>query len=190
MRRAIPPIIATLVVSAILGATVFREQVAWAAQLVDANITNVDGKGNIKVHEQGIAAVRQVPPNRPFATRNTQAHDRVELLLPEPKGTGYAVTSITLTNTTDETRSIDLAVFGSPSRDCLEGSPSFTIDFGPHLVALPHSTLHLPYPEPWVLPGEYRSTGSVEESWVCLVSIAEPDSVSPGLFLNVVGYRF
>lgn len=41
----------------ILGATVFREPVAWAAQAVDAHITNLDANGNIKVHEQGTANV-------------------------------------------------------------------------------------------------------------------------------------
>ena len=61
MRRAIAPIIVTLLASAILGATVFQEQVAWAAQLVDANITNVDAKGNIKVHEQGVASTQDNP---------------------------------------------------------------------------------------------------------------------------------
>ncbi len=46
-----------IALSLALGATVFREQVAWAAQSVDAHITNLDGSGNIKVHEQGTAKV-------------------------------------------------------------------------------------------------------------------------------------
>jgi hypothetical protein len=46
-----------LVLSAVLGATVFREPVAWAAQAVDAHITNLDANGNIRVHEQGTANV-------------------------------------------------------------------------------------------------------------------------------------
>jgi hypothetical protein len=48
---------AGIAVSLVLGATVFKERVAWAAQSVDANITNVDANGNVKVHEQGTANV-------------------------------------------------------------------------------------------------------------------------------------
>jgi hypothetical protein len=51
--------IAALIVttSLVLGATVLREPVAWAAQVVDAHITNVDANGDIRVHEQGTANV-------------------------------------------------------------------------------------------------------------------------------------
>jgi len=48
---------AVIALSLVLGATVFREQIAWAAQTVDARITNLDNSGNIKVHEQGTARV-------------------------------------------------------------------------------------------------------------------------------------
>jgi hypothetical protein len=42
----------------LLGATVFREPVAWAAQAVDARITApLDVSGNVKVHEAGTANV-------------------------------------------------------------------------------------------------------------------------------------
>jgi hypothetical protein len=51
-------IVTTLIVaSLVLGATVFKEQVAWAAQFTDVRITNVDANGNVKVHEQGTASV-------------------------------------------------------------------------------------------------------------------------------------
>jgi hypothetical protein len=44
--------------AAILGATVLREPVAWAAQSINANITGpLDGQGNVKVHEQGTTQV-------------------------------------------------------------------------------------------------------------------------------------
>jgi len=51
--------VALLVVGAtILGATVLREPIASAAQTVDANIIGpLDGQGDIRVHEQGTAAV-------------------------------------------------------------------------------------------------------------------------------------
>ena len=47
-----------LVGSALLGATVLREPIAWAAQVVDARIiAPLDANGNVKVHEQGTAQV-------------------------------------------------------------------------------------------------------------------------------------
>jgi len=42
----------------VLGATVLREPIAWAAQTVDAKIIGpLDGNGNVAVHEQGTANV-------------------------------------------------------------------------------------------------------------------------------------
>jgi hypothetical protein len=42
----------------VLGATVLREPIAYAAQTVNATIVGpLDGGGNVKVHEQGTAAV-------------------------------------------------------------------------------------------------------------------------------------
>jgi hypothetical protein len=58
--RAPKWLVATLIVvgATILGATVFREPIAYAAQTVDATIIGpLDGQGNVKVHEQGIADV-------------------------------------------------------------------------------------------------------------------------------------
>jgi hypothetical protein len=48
-----------LVVGAtVLGATVLREPIAYAAQAVDSTIVGpLDGQGNVKVHEQGTANV-------------------------------------------------------------------------------------------------------------------------------------
>lgn len=55
--RKVHGIIGVLAVGALLGTTVFREAVVRAAQTIEATITNVDGNGNIKVHEQGTATV-------------------------------------------------------------------------------------------------------------------------------------
>jgi hypothetical protein len=57
-----------LVGSAILGATVMREPIAWAAQVVDAKIVApLDGAGNVKVHEQGTVQVTGTVGIRPAA---------------------------------------------------------------------------------------------------------------------------
>jgi hypothetical protein len=47
-----------LLLSLVLGATVFSAPIAWAAQSVSATITGpLDGQGNVAVHEQGTANV-------------------------------------------------------------------------------------------------------------------------------------
>ena len=47
-----------LLLSLVLGATVFSQPVAWAAQSVSATIIGpLDGQGNVAVHEQGTANV-------------------------------------------------------------------------------------------------------------------------------------
>jgi hypothetical protein len=49
-----------LIGATVLGATVLREPIAWAAQSVDANIVGpLDANGNVRVHEQGTAAVHE-----------------------------------------------------------------------------------------------------------------------------------
>jgi hypothetical protein len=58
MRKAIAAAILLLVGSAALGATVFRTQIAGAAQPPQpVREVNTDANGNIKVHEQGTATV-------------------------------------------------------------------------------------------------------------------------------------
>ena len=47
-----------LVLGLVLGATIFREPVAWAAQSLGVTILGpLDASGNVAVHEQGTAAV-------------------------------------------------------------------------------------------------------------------------------------
>jgi len=57
MRKALIPALLLVLVSVVLGATVFREQVAQAAATLMVREQNLDANGNIKVHEQGTATV-------------------------------------------------------------------------------------------------------------------------------------
>jgi hypothetical protein len=55
-----------------LGTTVFREGMAHAAQLVSAEIVSpLDARGNVKVHEQGIADVNVTNRTVPVTVANT-----------------------------------------------------------------------------------------------------------------------
>jgi hypothetical protein len=58
MQRRLLVVAGMIGFALILGATVLREPIAWAAaQVVDAHVTNLDPNGNIMVHEQGTASV-------------------------------------------------------------------------------------------------------------------------------------
>ena len=51
-------VIGGLLLSVVLGATVFSTPLAWAAQAVDATIIGPLDNGNIRIHEEGTANVR------------------------------------------------------------------------------------------------------------------------------------
>lgn len=58
MRKPLAFIALAVLASVVLAATVFREQVAYAAQVLNATIVGpLDGSGNVRVHEQGTANV-------------------------------------------------------------------------------------------------------------------------------------
>lgn len=63
-----------LVGATVLGATVFREPIANAAQLVSAEIVGpLDAEGNVRVHEQGTANARvNNPPDQPVPVRDVE----------------------------------------------------------------------------------------------------------------------
>jgi hypothetical protein len=57
-RNALIGALTVIGLSVLLGATVFREEIAQASQAVSAEIVGpLDGQGNVKVHEQGTADV-------------------------------------------------------------------------------------------------------------------------------------
>ena len=59
-----------LIGATILGATVFKEPIAWAAQSVDATIVGPLDNGNVRVHEEGTANTRE---------QNTDANGNVKV---------------------------------------------------------------------------------------------------------------
>jgi len=93
MKQRIAIAILFVGLASVLGGTVFRDQVAWAAQSVDAHITNVDGNGDIKVHEQGTPTVAISP------TANTVEFDQ-HLNTPFVVYRGLSVTSFSGGNDT------------------------------------------------------------------------------------------
>jgi hypothetical protein len=71
-RRALIGALMLIGVGVFLGTTVFREELAHAAQLVSAEIVGpLDAEGNVKVHEQGTANVNVMNRAVPVTVTNT-----------------------------------------------------------------------------------------------------------------------
>jgi stage V sporulation protein SpoVS len=69
-----------LLLSLVLGATVFREPIAWAAQSVSATIAGpLDSHGNVAVHEMGTAAVHEQADTQLVATGTITANNSLNV---------------------------------------------------------------------------------------------------------------
>jgi hypothetical protein len=79
MRRAIIPALLLVLLSVVLGATVFREQVAQAAATLLVREQNTDSQGNIKVHEQGTANVNLTNSSLPVREQNIDAQGNTKV---------------------------------------------------------------------------------------------------------------
>ena len=58
MRRALIPAFLLLLASFVLGATIFREQVAEAMTVLQVHVTNSTARDAVAVHEQGTVPVQ------------------------------------------------------------------------------------------------------------------------------------
>ncbi len=85
-RRALIAALMLIGLGVFLGTTIFREDIAYAAQLVSADIVGpLDAQGNVKVHEQGTANVNVT--NRALAVSGTVNVDvTTSKLLATPPG--------------------------------------------------------------------------------------------------------
>jgi hypothetical protein len=72
MRRPALTAIVVVALGLFSGATVFREQIAQAAQIVGAEITSpLDAQGNVSVHEQGTADINVTNTSLPVRETGT-----------------------------------------------------------------------------------------------------------------------
>ena len=98
---------------------------------------------------------------------------------PDPEGTSYAITSVTVANTSSvQTYAVLGAVWGATG-DCKSFSSDTTGAEGPQIVVPAGGTVHLTFPQPFVLsarPGAAACLGT---------SIGGADAR-----FTVVGYRF
>jgi hypothetical protein len=188
MRRAIIPALLLVLVSVVLGATVFREQVAHAAATLMVREQNLDANGNIKVHEQGTGNVTVVGDVRTRAVVPTGAFSlhldpapRLVASGPDPAGTDYAITSITAANDTDSPDHVHIhAFYGGASLNCATGTGVQDLSDGPTIEVPARSTVHLDFPQADVL-----TAGAGDEG--CLVV---DQGVGAEVYFTIDGYRF
>jgi hypothetical protein len=170
-----------LVGATVLGATVLREPIASAAQTVNAKIVDpLDGHGNVRVHEEGTAAVHvlgsvsthQTSPPGAFSTSVPVGLVGPVLLGPDPPGTNYAITSVTFTNGGDKPIYENLHGVYGPGPSCF--SEPFNRSQGPEVI-VQTGTVHLDFPQPYLI-------------------LAKPGAISclmgGDFYTTVVGYRF
>jgi hypothetical protein len=178
--------VALLVVGAtILGATVLREPIARAAQTVDATIVGpLDGQGNVKVHEQGTANVNVTNTAQVQAAIPAEAFSFVggvpsvgdaKISGPDPAGTNYAITSFTISNFADTPQVAFLAAVYGTTVDCVNFS-GFDTRAGPQIEVPPHDTVHVDFPQPFVIAAKFGSDA-------CLMAGGSGGGIA------VVGYR-
>jgi hypothetical protein len=165
MRRAIIPALLLVLVSVVLGATVFREQVAHAAAVLLVREQNTDAQGNIKVHEQGMATVsvagpvqtHPVIPARAFsiAMAEGSTFTNETLIGSDPAGTSYAITSVTFANLSDSPSVALLrADYYGPPDTCDSDAVNVNHSPGPVMEVPPRSTVHLDFPQPFVMSAQ------------------------------------
>jgi len=183
--RKLTLVAAGLLVSLVLGATVFREPVAWAAQSLDARIVGpLDGGGNVAVHEQGTASVAvrgtvETLPQIPSTAFSAAVYNNALLIGPDPAGTSYAITSLTIANHSGH--EIPLAsLIGAYGQDCM--SSTFVFSLGPTVNLLPNATVHLAFPQPFVVAAKPGSQS-------CLRLDPSPAGGGDNLAVTVAGYR-
>jgi hypothetical protein len=175
---------AAVTIGLVLGATVLRERIAWAAQVVDAIIIGpLDSNGNVRVHEQGVLSARPALNANSIQMSSYVAASAAEngFGFSFPAATRVAVSSLTFTNFTGSEARIELGAFQPEGQDCGIGPQQGSgrgvlVD-----VVVPEGeTLHLPYPYPVLAP---RLSGN--GAWCLRARLLDP--MPPGLGVVEIG---
>jgi hypothetical protein len=98
---------------------------------------------------------------------------------PDPEGTSYAVTSLTVSNPSFNLISVRLLGSWGPTGDCITFSSGlYTTDAGPIVYVPPGETVHLAFPQPLIFPAQSGAAS-------CLTTIGSASADT-----TVAGYRF
>ena len=188
MRHKVLLALLLIVLSAVLGATVLRDQIATAASPFQSVIVGNTADNPVPVKQQGTADVNvtnalSVQPAVPAGAFSVVPSGLLLLVSgPDPSGTGYAITSFTISNDNDTPRHVRLQAKYMATNDCggFGGTPAVTIE-GPNAVVPAHATVHLDFPQPVIFAPR-------SETVSCLVVGGDAEGLA--LDTTVVGYRF
>lgn len=95
---------------------------------------------------------------------------------PDPEGTSYGITSLTVANHGSNSVSVFAYTLLHATTDCLAGQPSV----GPTVRVPAGETVHISFPQPFVLSAQPSATSCLFVDW----------SDTASLDFTVVGYRF
>ena len=189
MRHKVLLALLLIVLSALLGATVLRDQIAVAASPFTNVIVGNTADNPVPVKQQGTADVNvtndalSVQPAVPAGAFSVVPSGLLLLVSgPDPSGTGYAITSFTISNDNDTPKHVRLQAKYLASNDCagFGGTPAVTIE-GPNAVVPAHATVHLDFPQPYIFAPR-------SETVACLVVGGDASGLADDT--TVIGYRF
>jgi hypothetical protein len=98
---------------------------------------------------------------------------------PDPEGTNYAITSVTVANTSSVQTYATLGAIWGATEDCKFFSSDTTGAEGPQIVVPAGGTVHLTFPQPFVLSARPGAAACLK------TSVGGADAR-----FTVVGYRF
>jgi hypothetical protein len=98
---------------------------------------------------------------------------------PDPEGTNYAITSVTVANTSAPQSVANIGAIWGATSDCTSFGGDTTNAVGPRIVVPGGDTVHLAFPQPFVLTARPGAAACLR------VSLG-----GAGTTFTVVGYRF
>ncbi len=177
--------VAIVVASLVLGSTVFRGEVASAASAILQVFVTNDSANPVPVKQQGATDVNvlgsvSTRPNIPTTQFSVALNLNAATIIsgPDPAGTNYAITSISVANAGSTFAIANVASYYGTTTDCHNFVGTFDLTNGPSANVPAGNTVSLVFPQPFVLTAK---TGAQ----TCLTVI----SLAP-LEMTIVGYRF
>jgi hypothetical protein len=134
-------------------------------QALQVFVTN-DAANPVPVMQQGTANVNVLGsvvtrPNIPATQFSRLAIPPNTLISgPDPAGTSYAITSISIANPESAAAEVHVLAFNGPTSDCLSFSGQFTFAVGPSAIVPAGDTVSMVFPQPFVLTGPTAGPGS------------------------------
>jgi len=144
------------------------------------NTPNVNVANTPTVHVSGTVQTQTGIPSGAFSLLFTGLSEQETVSGPDPAGTSYAITSLTMANTSSISSGV-VSLIGSwgTTSDCSIVSGTVNKTFGPFVVVPANATVHLSFPQPFVHAAQ---PGAVS----CLVVNKEVTTLA----VTVVGFRF